>query len=124
MDAFSHFEKTVDIPTLKQQRTTTRKIDNQVLVDEGMKKKWGNAKVRKETTAILIAVNEMVLHHLNQAIKCARGDLVQLVEQYADLSLTGSCSTQVWNAIRLLERYRVMDESRFGRKSFRRTWVI
>ena len=112
MDAFSHFEKTVDIPVLKQRRTATRKIDNQVLVDEDMKKKWGEAKDGKETTATLIAVNEMVLYHLNQVPNCATGDLVQLVEQYADLSLTGSCSAQVRSAVRFLEEYITEKESR------------
>ena len=103
MDAFSHFEKTVAMPVLKQQRTTTPKIDNQVLVNEDMKKKWHEAKYWKERTATLIAVHEMTLHHLNQATNCATGDLVHLVEQYGDLSLAGSCSAQVKSAIRFLE---------------------
>ena len=99
MNAFSDFEKTVDIHVSKQQPTTTHKIENQVLVDEDMKKKWDEAKDGKERTAALIAVNEMALHIGN----CAMGDLVQLVEQYADLSLAGSCSMWGKSAVRFLE---------------------
>jgi homoserine acetyltransferase len=100
MDAFSEFEKMVDISVLKQQPASTRKIDTQVLVDEGMRKKWDKAKRGKDTTAALIAINEMLLHDVNRAI---RGDLVELVEQYARLSLVGSCSAQVRSAISYLE---------------------
>ena len=106
MDAFSGFEKTVDVPVLKQQPTTTRKIDGEVFVDEDMKKKWDEA---KETTMTLIAVNEMVQHELSQAINCAMGDLVQLVERYDRLSLAGSCSAEVRNIVRLLEALEKMD---------------
>ena len=60
MDAFSGFKKTLDKPVLKQQSTTTRKIDGQVLVDEAMKKKWDEAKDGKENTTTLIAAYEMV----------------------------------------------------------------
>ena len=43
------------------------------------------------------------------------GDLVQLVEQYADLSLAGSCSAPVWSAVRFLERkYIAMTEQKIG----------
>ena len=100
MDAFSGFEKTVDIPILKQQSTTTREIDGQVLFDEDMKMKWDEAKDGKETTMTLIAVNEMVLHKLNTAIECAMGDLVHLVEWYDDLSLAGSYSAEVKGVVR------------------------
>ena len=102
MKAFSIFEKTV---ISKQQPITTRKIeiDNQVLVDEDMKKKWDNARNAKETTAALIAVNEMRLHQLKQVNDCATGDLAQLVGQYVRLSLAGSCSEQVRSAVRCLE---------------------
>ena len=103
MDAFSGFKKTVDKPVLKQQSTTTRKIDGQVLVDEDMKKKWDEAKDGKENTTTLIAAYEMVLHELNPAIECAMGDLVQLVEWYDGLSLAGSCSAEVRGVVRLLE---------------------
>ncbi len=101
MNAFSNFE-TVDILVSKQQPSATRKIDDQVLVED-TKKKWDEAKDGKEKTAALIAVNEMVLRHLNQANDCGTGDLVQLVEQYADLSLVGSCSTQAKSAVKFLE---------------------
>ena len=91
MDKFSQF---IDIPVLKQQRT---KID---LANEDMKKNWGEAKDRKETTATSIAVNEMVLHRLTLVTR----NLVQLVAQYADLSLAGSCSARVRSAVRFLEQ--------------------
>ena len=103
MNTFSDFEKTVDITVSKQRPTATRKIDNQVLVDEDMKRKWDKAKDGKERTAALIVVNEMALHILNQVSNCATGDLVQLVKQYADLSLVGSCSVQVKSIVRFLE---------------------
>ena len=103
MNTFSDFEMTVDIPVSKHRSTATRKIDNQVLVDEDMKRKWDEAKDGKERTAALIAVNEMVLHILNQVSNCATGDLVQLVEQYADLSLVGSCSVRMRSTVRFLE---------------------
>jgi DNA repair ATPase RecN len=104
MDAFSDFERTVGIPVLKERPVTIRRIDSQVLVDDNMKKKWEEAKNGKETTAALIAVNEMVLHDLNQVINCPTGPLVQLVEQYARLLLAGSYSTQVRSAVRFLEQ--------------------
>ena len=103
MNTFSDFETTVDITVSKQRPTATRKIDNQVLVDEDMKRKWDKAKDRKERTAALIVVNEMALHILNQVSNCATGDLVQLVKQYADLSLVGSCSAWAESVIKYLE---------------------
>jgi hypothetical protein len=103
MDAFSNSDKTVNIPIRKQQSTTTHKIHNKVLVDEDIKKKWDEAKDGKETTAALIAVNEMVLHDLNQVIACVTNNLVPLAERYARLSLAGSCSAQVRSAVRFLE---------------------
>ena len=103
MNTFSDFEKTVDIPVSKQRPMAIRKINNQVLVDEDMKKKWDEAKDGKERTAALIVINEMVLHVLKQVGNCATGDLVQLVEQYADLSLVGSCSVRMRSTVRFLE---------------------
>ena len=82
MDAFSGFEKTVD---------------------EDMKKKWDEAKDEKETITTLTAVNEMVLHELNQAIDYAMSDLAQLVERLDCLSLAGSYSAQMRTAVRFLE---------------------
>jgi len=101
MDAFAKFEKTIDIPVLKQQPASTTKIDFQVLLDEDMMKKWDEATSGKETTAALIAINEILLHDANTSY--IMGDLVQLVEQYARLSLAGSCSAQVRSAISYLE---------------------
>jgi hypothetical protein len=105
---------TVNTPALKQQPTTTHKIDNQVLADEDMKKKWDEAKGGKETTAALIAIHEILLHDANQIIRCIMGDLVQLVEQYARLSLAGSCSAQVSSAVGFLERVKGMEGMGFG----------
>ena len=106
MSAFCGFEETVDIPVLKQQPTTSRKVDGEVLVDEDMRKEWDEA---KETTMTLISVNEMLQHELGQAINCAMGDLVQLVEQYDRLSLAGSCSAEVRSIVSLLEALEKMD---------------
>ena len=103
MNTFSDFEKTIDIPVSKQRPTATRKIDNQMLVDEDMKTKWDEAKDGKERIAALIAVNEMALHILKQVVNCTTGDLEQLVEQYSDLSLAGSCSVLAKNAVKFLE---------------------
>ena len=103
MDAFSGFEKTINTPVLKQQPTTTRKIDGEVLVDEDMKKKWDKAKDKKETIMTLTAINEMVLHEVNQAIDHAMSDLAQLVERFDSLSLAGSYSAQMRTAVRFLE---------------------
>jgi len=99
MDAFSDFEK---MPILKQQPASTGKIDNQVLADQDMKKKWDEAKRGKETNVALIAINGILLHDANHS--CITGDLVQLVEQYARLSLAGSCSAQVRSTVSFLER--------------------
>ena len=57
----------------------------------------------KERIAALIAVNEMVLHGLKQVIDSATGDLVQPVEHYARLSLTGSSLAQIRGEIESLE---------------------
>jgi len=103
MDAFSDFEKTVDIPVLEQQPVSTAKIDFQVLVDEDMKMNWDEAKRGKETTAALIAINELLLHDAKQVISWTMGDLVQLVGQYARLSLAGSYSAQVRSRVSFLE---------------------
>jgi len=103
MDAFAVFEKMVDIPPLKQQPVSTHKNDFQVLVDEDMKKNWDEAKRGKETTAALIAINEILLHDANQVTSCI-SDLVQLAGQYARLSLAGSYSAQVRSTVSYLER--------------------
>jgi hypothetical protein len=105
MDVFSHFEKMVNIHALKQQPASTRKVDNQLLVSEDMKKKWDEATLGKETAAALIAVIEILVHDDNQVITCTMGDLVQLVGQYARLSLAGSCSAQVKSIVRFLQDF-------------------
>ena len=73
------------------------------MIDADTKKKWDEAKDGKETTTALIAVHEMVLHIFKEVNNCAAGELVQLVGQYADLSLAGSCSALVKSGVRFLE---------------------
>ena len=107
MDAFADFEKMIDLPLLKQQPTSTHKIDFQVLVDEDMKWSWDEAKRGKETTAALIAINEILFHDANLVTSCI-SDLVQLAGQYARLSLAGSYSAQVRSTVSFLERMRRM----------------
>jgi len=68
------------------------------------------ANLEKEKTAALIAVNEMVLHDLNQSINRATNNLAPLLEQYAYLSLTGSFSVQMESAVDLLEQKYIMME--------------
>ena len=92
MDAFSGFEKTVD---------------------EDMKKKWDKAKDEEQTITTITAVNEMVLHELNQAIDYAMSDLAQLVERFDCLSLAGSYSAQMRTAVRFLEG---MEKRTIGRE--------
>jgi len=60
-------------------------------------------KDEKETTAALIAINEMVLHDLGQAINRAPKDLMQLVEQFDSLSLTGGLLAQMARTVRFME---------------------
>lgn len=87
----------------EQQPTTAQESAIQVLLYEDKKRRWNEEKDGKETTTTLIAVNEMILYELNQAINHAMDDLVQLVERYDRLSLVGSCSAQVRSAVRFLE---------------------
>jgi len=67
-------------------------------------KEWESAKDGTEKTEILLAVQKKVLHDLDQIINDATDDLVEQVERYAHLSLSGRFSTQVENAVRLLEQ--------------------
>jgi hypothetical protein len=78
--------------------------DTHVSVDQNMKKKWEAARDGKEKAAALVEASEKVLRDLNQVINRATNDLEQLVERYADLSLSGSFSAQVGSAVRLLEQ--------------------
>jgi len=81
-----------------------RVIDVQVLFDNNVKEKWESAKDRKEKEKALADLREKVLGDLNQAINRATRELAELVEQYADLSLSGSFSDQVDKTVRLLEQ--------------------
>jgi hypothetical protein len=78
--------------------------DAQVSIDRNMKKNYEKAKDGKEKAAALVEASEQVLHDLNQVIGYATGNLEQQVEQYANLSLSGSFSAQVGSAVRLLEQ--------------------
>ena len=91
MGAFADFNKTVATPGLTQRSRTARS-----------EKRRKTAKDEKETTAALIAVNEMVLHELEQLRDHATNDLMLLVEQFVGLSLTESFSVQV--AVRVLKQ--------------------
>ena len=91
MGAFADFNKTVATPGLTQRSRTARS-----------EKRRKTAKDEKETTAALIAVNEMVLHELEQLRDHATNDLMQLMEQFVGLSLTESFSVQV--AVQVLKQ--------------------
>ena len=69
-----------------------------------MKKYYEAAKDGKEKTAALVGVSKKVQRDLTQIISRATNDLEQLVERYADLSLSGSFSAQVGSAVKLLEQ--------------------
>jgi len=115
MDTFSDSDKTINVPIWKQQLTTTHKIDEQVLDEQDMKKKWKTAKDGKEKTAALLAVNVMVLRDLNQVINRATNDLLRLMEQYAGLSLSGCFLEQLRRTVGLLEqRHKGMEENGIG----------
>jgi len=87
-------------------------VSKQVLVNEHMKKTWETAKDERGKTMALIAVNEMVLHDLEQTISRTTNNLASLVEQYTDLSLTGSFSVQMKGAVKFLEqKYIVMEKT-------------
>jgi len=92
--------------------------------DQGMKE-WEAAKDGKERTAILAAVREKVLRDLDQIIKSATSELVQLVERYARLSLSGSFSAQVGSVVRLLEeqRYTCLESKSVGQDQLQRVKV-
>ena len=66
--------------------------------------KWEEAKDGAEKTAVLDAIHDQALNDLNRIINTATNDLVQQVERYARLSLSGSFSGQVGSAVRLLEQ--------------------
>ena len=71
------------------------------------------ANLEKERTAILIAVNEMVLTDLKQTINRVPDNLVPLLEQYAFLSLTGGLSVQMESAVKFLEQKYIAMEKTF-----------
>ena len=79
-------------------------IDKQVSVDQGMKKMWEAARDGKEKSAAFLAASGKVLCDLNDVISRATNELEQLVDQYSELSLSGSFSAQVGSAVRLLEQ--------------------
>jgi len=77
----------------------------------------------KEKTTALIAINEIVLHKLNQAVDRATSDIAQLMEEYGHFAVSGSFLEQFGSTIRLLEqRYKEM--VRFICKRKRRAWMM
>jgi len=111
MGALSNFERSVNTPFWGLQATTNHKTDKQASFDENMKKKWEVTKNKKEKTEIFIALKAMVLHDLNKTINCAPGYLVQLVEQYAPLPLSGNFMEKLGRTVRLLEQmYKDMEK--------------
>ena len=85
--------------------------DIQVLVDEDMQKKWEMAKDEKEKVAALLEQGKKALQGLNKIISDATNNLSRLTEEFANLSLSGSFSTQVEKAVGLLEQtYKSMEE--------------
>jgi hypothetical protein len=83
-------------------------IGTQVSIDQDMKKQWEAAKDSKEQMVVL----QKVGRDLDLVINRATGDLGQLVERHAHLSLSGSFSAQVDSAIRLLKQTHEMLERR------------
>ena len=77
--------------------------DTKVSVEKSMKE-WEEAKDGAEKVAILEGIRDQALRDLNRIINTATNDLVQQVERYARLSLSGSFSAQVGSAVRLLEQ--------------------
>src|SRR5258708_740113 len=92
MDTSSDLEKTIDAPVSNQQPAA----------DQPLKNSWKVVKI-EEATAALIAVKEMALHDFSQAVDHATNDLMVLVEQFDNLSLTGSVLAQMRRAVRLME---------------------
>jgi myosin heavy subunit len=96
-------------------------IDQQVSVDQDMKKKWEAAKDGKEKTTALIEAGEKALNELKQIVDHATNDLAQLAEDYANLSLSGSFSAQMEKAVRLLEqRQKGMEEKGLGQEQLQK----
>ena len=86
-------------------------VDTHVSVDQNMKKRWEAARDGKEKAAALVEASRQVLRDLNNVISYATNNLEQLVERYADLSLSGNFSAQVDSAVRLLEQnYAVLEK--------------
>ena len=79
------------------------KTGQEILVDEGMKKKWEMAKAEKESAEEIIARKEKDLDEHNRIIRNGNDmdDLVRLVDGYTGLSLSESFSVYMEKAIRL-----------------------
>jgi hypothetical protein len=86
-------------------------IDTQVVIDPDMQAKWENAKNDKERKEILLSSYQQALDGFNQRIDDGTKELAELVEGYAELSLSGSFSVQVEKAAALLEQsYKSMEQ--------------
>jgi len=112
--SFSSIDNTANMTTWEQLLTTTHKIEKQVFVED-TNRRCEMVKDEKEKTTALIAINEIVVHNLNQAIDRATNDLVQLVEEHGRSSLSGGFLDQLGSTIRLLEqRYVDMENNWAG----------
>lgn len=78
--------------------------DSQVTIDEGMKKKWEDAKDEKERNELALADMQRTLDGFTKSIDDHTAKLADYTADYANLSLSGSFSAQVEKAINLLEQ--------------------
>jgi hypothetical protein len=89
--------------------------EDQVLVDNNMRREWEAAKNEKERTEALVATSKSALEDLSHIIDGSMVELAQSAEEYARLSLSGSFSAPLEKAIWLLEqRCKGMEEKGVG----------
>jgi hypothetical protein len=78
--------------------------EGQVSVDSNMKRQWEAAKNETEKAAALAEASQRALDDLSRITDDAMDDLAQLADEYARLSLSGSFSAPLEQAICLLEQ--------------------
>jgi hypothetical protein len=89
-------------------------VNTKMSVDQ-ITKKWEAAEDGKEKTRVLVGACVKVLRDLDRVISRATNELERLVQQYADLSLSGSFSAQAGSAVKLLEQnYAALEEKGVG----------
>ena len=89
--------------------------EDQLSVDNDIRKQWEAAKDEKERTEALLATSKSALGDLSHTTDEAMDELARLAEEYASLSLSGSFSAPLEKAIWLLEqRCRGMEEKGVG----------